>query len=174
MYTWVLSHWLNVLQLVPCSPSLTFYYHSGVILHPCTSTTCLIYITFLICLPWDVFLLHMSVSKNTIMMPFWYTRLIFFGWNRVFTRLFKYLGTVFKEMNTFIQQGCISLHLVKAFTMLQNISVSKNGDPYSILIIKKSNNTNFLANYDNNRKCFLSTKTANQNFWRIMWCWRLE
>jgi len=29
-------------------------------------------------------------------------------------------------------------------------------------------------NVENNNKCFLSSKSANYDFWRIMWHWRLE
>lgn len=55
------------------------------------------------------------------------------------------------------------LVIVKTFTMLQNIYFSTNGDPYNILFIKKRNNTKCLVNYDNNKKCFLSNKSVNQN-----------
>ncbi len=78
-------------------------------------------------------------------------------------------------MTIFIQQCHIKLVKTDSTDVqLQNISISNN---LVLLFLKNPEEIyqNFHKFNIDNKKCFLSTKSADQNdFWSIMWQWRLD
>ncbi len=75
---------------------------------------------------------------------------------------------------------------VNTFLMFQIISVLKKCGSVELLFVKeswkkmyhgfhKTLGSKTVFNIDNNKECFFSIKSAYYNdFWRIMWHWRLQ
>ncbi len=84
------------------------------------------------------------------------------------------LNYFLKKIYTFIQQGHGKFEKTceeEDFYFFWNSYSSKNPEKNAAKILSRT----AVFNIDNNKKWFLNSKLAYENdFWKTMWCWRLE